>query len=171
MLSSGLLERVVTSEVLSEDFSPGLLTPIVASSTKKMSYPPSLIRETTSAIRSESANDSLIASPSSFIICFSCWSTWPPSPSFLPPSLLNPASLMLFALFSVPLLRPDIVRRKPDKIDSDKIDSDGQYLHYTQAGHPGTVRGPARRKKPHVGCRLERRARPRGALGAGASPA
>jgi PEGA domain len=36
-LSSGLLLRVVTIEVLSGDFSPGLLTPIVASSTRKMS--------------------------------------------------------------------------------------------------------------------------------------
>src|ERR1700726_3403897 len=78
MLSSGLLERVVTMEVLSSDFSPGLLTPIVASSTRKMSYPPSLILDTTSAICSLSASDSLIASPSSFISCFSCWSTSPP---------------------------------------------------------------------------------------------
>src|SRR5690349_16229598 len=65
-------------EVLSSDFSPGLLTPIVASSTRKMSYPPSLILDTTSAICSLSASDSLIASPSSFISCLSCWSTFPP---------------------------------------------------------------------------------------------
>src|SRR5205807_8848772 len=78
ILNSGLLLSVVTSEVLSPGFSPCLLTPIVASSTRKMSYPPSLIRETTSAICSESARDSLIASPSSFISCLSCWSTIPP---------------------------------------------------------------------------------------------
>src|SRR5712692_4073160 len=78
ILNSGLLVSVVTREVLSPDFSPGLLTPIVASSTRKMSYPPSLILETTSAICSLSASDSLIASPSSFISCFSCWSTSPP---------------------------------------------------------------------------------------------
>jgi len=48
-------------EVLSSDFSPGLLTPIVASSTRKMSYPPSFILATTSAICSLSASDSLIA--------------------------------------------------------------------------------------------------------------
>src|ERR1700733_12209874 len=37
ILNSGLVERVVTREVLSEVFSPCLLTPMVASSTKKMS--------------------------------------------------------------------------------------------------------------------------------------
>src|ERR1700758_874950 len=65
-------------EVLASDFSPGLLTPMVASSTRKISYPPSFILDTTSAICSLSASDSLIASPSSFISCFSCWSTLPP---------------------------------------------------------------------------------------------
>src|SRR6185503_5649172 len=78
ILNSGLVVRVVTREVLSSDFSPGLLTPMVASSTRKMSYPLSLILETTSAICSLSASDSLMASPSSFINCFNCWSTWPP---------------------------------------------------------------------------------------------
>src|SRR3984893_3118526 len=78
ILNSGLVERVVTREVLSEDFSPCLLTPMVASRTRNMSYPPSLMRETTSAICSESERDSLIASPSSFIKSFSCWSTCPP---------------------------------------------------------------------------------------------
>jgi len=34
----------VTREVLSEVFSPCLLTPMVASKTRKISYPPSLIR-------------------------------------------------------------------------------------------------------------------------------
>src|SRR5271169_7008849 len=42
ILNSGLVDRVVTSEVLSDDFSPCLLTPMVASRTRKMSYPPSL---------------------------------------------------------------------------------------------------------------------------------
>ena len=37
-----------------------------SSRTRKISYPPSLIRDTTSAIASESDSDSLIASPSSF---------------------------------------------------------------------------------------------------------
>src|ERR1700734_1684438 len=37
ILNSGLVERVVTREVLSEDFSPCLLTPMVASRTRKMS--------------------------------------------------------------------------------------------------------------------------------------
>src|SRR5579859_1782329 len=48
---------------------------MVASSTRKMSYPPSLMRETTSEICSESDRDSLIASPSSFMSCLSCGST------------------------------------------------------------------------------------------------
>src|SRR6202050_793038 len=78
ILNSGLVERVVTRDVLSEDFSPCLLTPMVASRTRKMSYPPSLMRETTSAICSESESDSLMASPSSFIGCFSCGSTGSP---------------------------------------------------------------------------------------------
>src|SRR4029077_18643293 len=42
ILNSGLVDRVVTREVLSEDFSPCLLTPMVASRTRNMSYPPSL---------------------------------------------------------------------------------------------------------------------------------
>src|SRR5580693_6836870 len=37
ILNSGLVERVVTRDVLSEDFSPCLLTPMVASRTRKMS--------------------------------------------------------------------------------------------------------------------------------------
>src|ERR1700726_3271091 len=78
ILNSGFVDRVVTSEVLSDDFSPCLLTPMVASSTRKISYPPSLIRETTSEICSESDEDSLIASPSSFMSCLSCGSTYPP---------------------------------------------------------------------------------------------
>src|ERR1700747_2773078 len=68
-------------EVLSGDLSPCLLTPIVASSTRKISYPPSLMRDTTSEICSESERDSLMASPSSFMSCLSCGSTSPPSQS------------------------------------------------------------------------------------------
>src|SRR5271157_2741460 len=56
-LNSGFVDNVVTSEVLSVGFSPCLLTPIVASRTRKMSYPPSLMRATTSEICSESERE------------------------------------------------------------------------------------------------------------------
>src|SRR5271157_2300793 len=86
-LNSGFVDNVVTSEVLSVGFSPCLLTPIVASRTRKMSYPPSLMRATTSEICSESERDSLMASPSSFMSCFSCGSTGSPDSSCRPTNL------------------------------------------------------------------------------------
>jgi len=83
--SEGHLERVEKTDASSEDFSPCLLTPMVASRTSKMSYPRPLIRETTSEICLESDRDLLIASPSSFMSCLSFGSTWVPnSPRMVP---------------------------------------------------------------------------------------
>src|SRR5712692_9105036 len=146
ILNSGLLVRVVTMEVLSLDFSPGLLTPIVASSTRKMSYPPSLILATTSAICSESESDSLIASPSSFINCFNCWSTEPP---FLTMTAGPPdgsihwrrARATLFRDLCAVIVTPNI----------DKIDGDDKCLQYPKGESFGSGRGSAGGPWAHIG--------------------
>src|SRR5882724_1461508 len=153
-------------EVLSSDFSPGLLTPIVASSTRKMSYPPSLILETTSAICSLSANDSLIASPSSFISCFSCWSTSPPEDDFS--RLL--ASHTLDAVTGYPV-------RKPAGLpvivtpNAAKIDADDEALHVPQNDHSDAGGVAICRPEPDRECRLKRGSYQRGSLRPRSTPA
>src|ERR1700690_1601136 len=153
-------------EVLSSDFSPGLLTPMVASSTRKMSYPLSLILETTSAICSLSASDSLIASPSSFISCFNCWSTWPPvkdSNQLLRCQIVVPGFSTLTAANVI--VTPNTV----------KIDGDGERLDRTKVEHYGADRRRACRshsigksgaqRRTHHGNTF--RARPASALAGG----
>ncbi len=71
------MEKVETADALSDVFSPCLLTPMVASRTRKGSYPSSLMRETASEICPESERDLLMAAPSSLIRSLSRWSTWP----------------------------------------------------------------------------------------------
>src|SRR5580704_14023936 len=162
-----ILNSVVIRAGFSLDFSPGLLTPIVASSTRKISYPPSLIRDTTSAIGSESASDSLIASPSSFINCFNCWSTYPP---------LQESDCRVFHFTLVPALAafnqldaatghnvsaskglrpryctPETPQTKPRGVNIDRIMRNVERLHQSKAGHcrPGRGPGDIAARSPH----------------------
>src|SRR6185312_14732240 len=69
-----------TTSLSPSSLSSRLLNPIVASRTKKTSYPARLISPIAAAMRSESDSDSLIAFPSSCISSFNLSSKKPPFP-------------------------------------------------------------------------------------------
>src|SRR6266699_4518858 len=132
------------------------------------------MRETTSAICSESARDSLMASPNSFIRCFSCWSTNPPG--YLTPCLpdngqpdrtqtltLDAAATIKYAqciLFNR-ILNPRI----------GKIESNGKRLYIAKVRHRGAYCRTAGETQPRVRGVDQRRPRQPESLWPSASPA
>src|SRR5580698_4616608 len=116
------------------------------------------MRETTSAIWSESASDSLIASPSSFMSCLSSWSTAPPGFT----------TLSLDATARPPVHAENCLRWRILQRKLDKIDDDVASLYRTEVGDRGPGGGPASAPEPHVWRGDEGRADDGGALGPGA---
>src|SRR6266567_2920495 len=109
------------------------------------------MRETTSAIWSESARDSLIASPNSFIRCFSCWST-------------NPPSCRIKAVYWMQSPEPPHPLRGILNREIGKIESDDECLNWPETWHCCPGRRKANKGLSDLQRRPERGARHRRAL-------
>src|SRR5271165_402312 len=94
------------------------------------------MRVTTSAIWSESARDSLMASPNSFIRFFNCWSTNPPS--------------RRICVYWMPAPGPPLPLRGILNREVVKIECDDECLHRAEIGHCSAGRREANKGLPDL---------------------